>query len=195
MTGPILFVGLGNPGPRFHGTRHNVGFDVVEALSVHVGIPLRKPWFRAVRWAGPSSNPSRLAVALPQTFMNKSGDVVPWVRKRAGVPLERTVVVVDNMDLPPGEIRMKRRGGTAGHNGLKSVTAAVGGDDYPRVYVGVGRPAEGVGTIDHVLGRFGDGDRSLVDDAVTRIVPVLAAGADREIEQLISDVNARRRGG
>jgi PTH1 family peptidyl-tRNA hydrolase len=126
--------------------------------------------------------------------MNRSGAIVPWLLRKSRVPVDRMIVAVDNMDLAPGEVRMKRRGSTAGHNGLKSVSAAVGTDEYPRVYIGVGRPAEGTNTIDHVLGTFDDETRVLVDAAIERIVPVLARGAQYEdIQQLISRVNALRR--
>ena len=88
---------------------------------------------------------------------------------------------------------MKRRGSPASHNGLKSISEALGHDEYPRLYVGVGRPAADTDTITHVLGRFDDDDRALVDDALARAVPVLADSTDRDIQQLISEINARRR--
>jgi len=128
--------------------------------------------------------------------MNRSGAVIPWLVRKSGVPLDRVIIVVDNMDLPPGEIRMKRRGGTAGHNGLKSISAAVGSDEYPRLYIGVGRPAPDIDTISHVLGPFASENRAAVDRAIERVVPVLAAGAEYpDIQQVISRVNARRRHG
>jgi len=126
--------------------------------------------------------------------MNRSGAVIPYLLRKSAVSLERMIIAVDNMDLPPGEIRMKRRGGTAGHNGLKSISAAVGSDEYPRLYIGVGRPASPTDTITHVLGTFDSADRTAVDRAIERIVPVLAGGAEYEdIQQVISRINALRR--
>jgi peptidyl-tRNA hydrolase, PTH1 family len=192
VAGDVLIVGLGNPGPRFHATRHNVGFDLVEALSLFLGWRLRKPLFRPLRWGPPSVSPG-VGLAMPLTYMNRSGEVLPWLLRRTRVPLDRLIIAVDNMDLPPGEVRMKRRGGSAGHNGLKSVGAALAGDDYPRLYIGVGRPPSGESTVEHVLGSFDREDRRRVDAAIERILPVLADAATLETEQLISAVNARRR--
>lgn len=194
MGAPLLIVGLGNPGPKFSETRHNVGFDLIEALSVSVGCVLRRPALRPVEWCSPRRNSSRVGLAAPLTYMNRSGVVIPYLLRKSAVALERMIIVVDNMDLPPGEVRMKRRGGTAGHNGLKSISAAVGSDEYPRLYIGVGRPAAQTDTITHVLGAFDSTDRTAVDRAIERIVPVLAAGAeDEDIQQIISRVNALRR--
>lgn len=192
MSAPVLVLGLGNPGPRYHRTRHNVGFDLIEALSVYAGRSVRKPWFRPLRWTG-QTHP--LILAQPLTFMNRSGEVLPWLMDRSGVTADRVIVLVDNMDLPPGEVRMKKRGSTAGHNGLKSVSAAIGSDEYPRLYIGVGRPVAGIGTIEHVLGRFSEGERLSVDAAIDRVVPVLAGAPDIAIDQLISRINAVRRPG
>ncbi|MFW5828362.1 MAG: aminoacyl-tRNA hydrolase [Alkalispirochaeta sp.] len=194
MAAPLLVVGLGNPGPKFSHTRHNVGFDLIEALSVSVACTLRRPWLRPVEWCSPQRSSVRVGLAAPLTYMNRSGAVIPYLLKKSGVSLERMVIAVDNMDLPPGEIRMKRRGGTAGHNGLKSISATIGSDEYPRLYIGVGRPAAQTDTISHVLGAFDSADRIAVDRAIERVVPVLSAAAEYEdIQQLISRVNALRR--
>ena len=194
MAAPLLVVGLGNPGPKFSQTRHNVGFDLIEALSVSVGCVLRRPMLRPVEWCSPRRSSSGVGLAAPLTYMNRSGAVIPYLLRKSAVSLERMIIAVDNMDLPPGEIRMKRRGGTAGHNGLKSISAAVGSDEYPRLYIGVGRPAPQTDTITHVLGTFDSTDRTAVDRAIERIVPVLAGGAEYEdIQQVISRINALRR--
>lgn len=194
MAAPLLLVGLGNPGPKYSHTRHNVGFDLIEALSVSMACRLTRPLLRPVEWCDPRRVPSRVGLATPLTFMNRSGAVIPWLMRKSSVPPERLVIAVDNMDLPPGEVRMKRRGGTAGHNGLKSVSAAVGNDEYPRLYIGVGRPDPGEDTITHVLGSFDENQRALVDAAIARVVPVLSRAAEYEdIQQLISRVNAVRR--
>jgi PTH1 family peptidyl-tRNA hydrolase len=171
-----------------------VGFDLIEALSVSLNCTMKRPFLRPVEWSSPRRVDSLVGLAAPLTYMNRSGSVIPWLLRKSGVPAERMVIAVDNMDLAPGEVRMKRRGGTAGHNGLKSVSAAVGTDEYPRVYIGVGRPPAGKDTIEHVLGTFDEDHRLLVDAAIQRIVPVLAHGAEYEdIQQLISRVNALRR--
>lgn len=194
MKAPLLVVGLGNPGPKYSRTRHNVGFDLIEALSTSVECRLTRPFLRPVEWCDPRQTPWRVGVATPLTFMNRSGAVIPWLLRKSGIPLARMVVAVDNMDLPPGEVRMKQRGSTAGHNGLKSVSSAVGSDEYPRLYIGVGRPVSGEDTISHVLGTFDEAQRGAVDAAIERVVPVLSQAAEYDdIQQLISRVNAVRR--
>lgn len=192
LSAPFVLVGLGNPGPAYAGTRHNVGFDFLDRLTEHLGISWKSPWFRPLFLA---TSP-HLVCAKPQTFMNRSGSVLPYIRRRFSVEQDRICVIVDNMDLPPGEVRMKRRGGTSGHNGLKSVSEVLGSDDYPRVYIGIGRPAPGGDTVDHVLGRFPGDERLRVDAAMDRIVPVIGAagsGVESSLERLISAVNDRRR--
>jgi PTH1 family peptidyl-tRNA hydrolase len=174
-----LIVGLGNPGSRYRGTRHNVGFATTAALAEVWDLPKPKDRFRgllAEGRAGPGG--PRVAVLQPQTFMNDSGKSVGPARGALHVPLERLVVVYDEIDLPFGEIRAKLGGGTAGHNGIKSVARAVGGPDFNRVRVGVGRPD----TTDpeivsaHVLGKFTEPAAEVSDlvrrarDATERLV-------------------------
>lgn len=186
---PFLLVGLGNPGPAYERTRHNVGFDFVERLAQEASLRWESPWFRAVQIA---RSPS-LVLAKPQTFMNRSGAVFPYLLSRFRVPRNKICVVVDNMDLPVGEFRMKRRGGPAGHNGLRSVGRALQSNDYARLYIGVGRPAGGSDAVEHVLGRFSDHDRERVDAALMRVVPVfLDNQRDITMEQRVSLVNEHR---
>jgi PTH1 family peptidyl-tRNA hydrolase len=155
-----LIVGLGNPGSRYEGTPHNVGFDVARALIERwdLGEPRKK--FHGLLAegrisTGPSPGP-RVAVLLPQTFMNEAGRSAGPARGAARVDLDRVLVVHDEIDLPFGEIRTRLGGGLAGHNGLKSLRAELGSPDFQRVRVGVGRPD----TTDpeivsaHVLGKW-----------------------------------------
>ena len=136
-----LVVGLGNPGPRYERTRHSVGFRVAELLAARWG--LGKPRSRYAGLlsegrAGPGG--PRVAVLQPQTYMNESGRSVGPARGALKIPLERLLVIHDEIDLPFGEIRTRLGGGLAGHNGLRSVRDAVGSPDFMRVRVGVGRP-------------------------------------------------------
>jgi PTH1 family peptidyl-tRNA hydrolase len=152
-----LVVGLGNPGPEYARTRHNVGFAAVEALAERWGLPQPRRRFNGLLSegrAGPGG--PRVAVLLPQTYMNDAGRSVGPARGAYRLPLERLLVVHDEIDLPFGEIRVRLGGGLAGHNGLKSLRRELGGADFWRVRVGVGRP----NTTDpeivsgHVLSRF-----------------------------------------
>lgn len=186
---PLVVVGLGNPGPRYARTRHNVGFDLVDRLAERLGLRWRSPLFRPVMVARTGG----LILVKPLTFMNRSGTVFPYVLRRYRCSPDALCVVLDNMDLPAGEVRIKQRGGTAGHNGLKSVASVLGTDDYLRLYIGIGRPSEAGTTIDHVIGEFDPEQRIVVDRAIDRVAPVFEACSDYSREQLISTINERRR--
>ena len=152
-----LIVGLGNPGSRYEGTPHNVGFDVARALGDRWGLGKPRKKFNALLADGRTMpGGPRVAVLLPQTFMNASGAAAGPARGAFKVELDHVVAIQDEIDLPFGEIRTKLGGGLAGHNGLKSLRAGFGSPDFVRVRVGVGRPD----TTDpdlvsaHVLGKW-----------------------------------------
>jgi len=156
-----LIVGLGNPGREYEQTPHNIGFQVAEGLSARWGLPRAKKRFagliregRASRAAGRA--PICVAVLCPQTYMNDAGRSVGPARGSYKLSLERVIVVHDEIDIPFGEIRPRLGGGLAGHNGLKSIKRELGGSDFWRVRVGVGRPDSTDPEIvaSYVLGRF-----------------------------------------
>jgi peptidyl-tRNA hydrolase, PTH1 family len=157
--GPVdwLIVGLGNPGAEYAGTRHNVGFEIANVLASRWGLPKAKTKYRGLLTEGRTGvGGPRVAVLLPQTYMNDAGDSAGPARGAFHVPLDHVLVLHDEIDLPFGEIRTRLGGGLAGHNGLKSLKAGFGSADFARVRVGVGRPP----TTDpdrvaaYVLGRF-----------------------------------------
>jgi len=157
--GPVdwLIVGLGNPGAEYAGTRHNVGFEIANVLASRWGLPKAKTKYRGLLTEGRTGvGGPRVAVLLPQTYMNDAGDSAGPARGAFHVPLDHVLVLHDEIDLPFGEIRTRVGGGLAGHNGLKSLKAGFGSPDFARVRVGVGRPP----TTDpdrvaaYVLGRF-----------------------------------------
>src|SRR3954469_18693294 len=174
-----LVVGLGNPGNRYAATRHNVGFEVANALAARWDLPrARKKYAGAITEGRTGPGGPRVAVLLPQTYMNEAGRSVGPARGALRLPLERVLVIHDEIDLPFGEVRTRLGGGLAGHNGLKSVAAELGAKDFARVRVGVGRPDTTDPDIvaSYVLGKFSEPAadvRDLVDrarDAVERIV-------------------------
>ena len=158
--GPWLVVGLGNPGPRYEGTRHNAGALVLDRLVERAGDRFRGRRGTAdvaeTRLAG-----ERVVLAKPRSYMNESGPPVQGLVAFTKVPLDRLVVVHDELDLPLGAVKLKSGGGDAGHNGLKSVRRSLGSGDYVRVRVGVGRPQGRQDPADYVLETF---RRSEADD-------------------------------
>jgi PTH1 family peptidyl-tRNA hydrolase len=166
-----LIVGLGNPGSRYEGTPHNVGFDVARALIDRWGLGAPKQKFNGLFSEGRTeAGGPRVAVLLPQTFMNVAGDSAGPARGATRVELDHVLVLHDEIDLPFGDIRPRLGGGLAGHNGLKSLKAKLGSPDFHRVRIGVGRPdstdPELVSA--HVLGKWrqsADEVRDLVDRA------------------------------
>jgi PTH1 family peptidyl-tRNA hydrolase len=136
-----LVVGLGNPGPGYERTRHNVGFRVAQLLCARWELPrAREKWRAKVSEGRTGPGGPRVAVLLPRTYMNDSGRSVGPARGALKLPLERVLVIHDEIDLPFGEIRARLGGGLAGHNGLKSIRDELGSTDFMRVRVGVGRP-------------------------------------------------------
>ena len=165
-----LIVGLGNPGAEYDGTRHNIGFEVADELAERWGLPKPKAKYRGLLTEGRTGpGGPRVAILKPQTYMNDAGGSVGPARGAFKVPLDRVLVIHDEIDLPFGEIRTRTGGGLAGHNGLKSLKAGLGSADFARIRIGVGRPP----TTDpdlvaaYVLGRFReprDEVRKLIDD-------------------------------
>ncbi|HSZ13159.1 MAG TPA: aminoacyl-tRNA hydrolase [Solirubrobacteraceae bacterium] len=160
-----MIVGLGNPGREYAGTRHNVGFAAAEALVQRWDLGRAKDRFRGriaegrVRTGAPGAPTPRVAVLCPQTYMNDAGRSVGPARGALKLPLERVLAVHDEIDLPFGDVRTRLGGGLAGHNGLKSLKRELGGADFMRVRVGVGRPDTTDPEIVSawVLGRFSEG--------------------------------------
>jgi peptidyl-tRNA hydrolase, PTH1 family len=198
-----LIVGLGNPGREYARTPHNVGFMVAEALAERWELPRPRARFRGLVAEGRAQGvtaqrpggvtegreavgaPVRVAVLWPQTYMNEAGCSVGPARGSYKLPLERVLVVHDEIDLPFGEIRTRLGGGLAGHNGLKSLKRELGGADFRRVRVGVGRPSSTDPEIvsAHVLGRFRESPeqvRELVEGACHEVERTIGGGVQDE---------------
>ena len=165
---PILIVGLGNPGQQYERTRHNVGF-----ITVRHFVPEDPTWRKehnALTYAGRLAG-HKVIYALPQTFMNNSGDAVRALMAFYKIPLDNLVVIHDDMDLKLGTFREKVGGGSAGHNGIKSIDAAVGAD-YRRIRIGIGHPRDfdlKMDPADWVLGKFSDEELKQIEGVIQEI--------------------------
>ncbi len=153
-TPDLVVVGLGNPGARYDGTRHNAGFAVADRVAARLGGAFAPAGAAGLVAAG-EWHGKRVAVVKPQAFMNRSGAAVEAVLRRAGVDAGRLVVVTDDLALPVGTLRMKPKGGAGGHNGLADIADALGGTEWPRLRVGVGSDFAPGTQVDFVLARFG----------------------------------------
>lgn len=174
-----LVVGLGNPGPDYAATRHNVGADAVRLLADREHRPLAVNKRVRCEIAEVRLGDTPAVLAVPTSFMNRSGDPVQSAARWFKVPVERTVVLHDELDLPVGALKLKRGGGHAGHNGLKDVDRALGSREYLRVRIGVGRPPGRMPARDHVLRRFPAAERETID--------VVLADAGDAVEQLLAE--------
>ncbi len=163
----FLIVGLGNPGARYRGTRHNAGAALVEAVSRAHGVSLGQSRHRSFVGEGFLGG-RRCLFALPQTYMNLSGLAVADLVAFSEVPLSRLLVVHDDLDLPLGAIRLREGGGSGGHRGVRSIMESVGSGDFLRLKVGIGRPPEGRPAEGYVLEPFTPGERESVARALAR---------------------------
>ena len=193
-----LVVGLGNPGARYAGTRHNVGEEVVRLLAERRGETLKGGRDNALvaetRFDGPGgANDERVALAFPITYMNESGRAVgAMVRRYRIESVDRLVVVHDELDLAPGDLKLKAGGGLAGHNGLRSITDHVRSRDYLRVRIGVGKPdSKHVGRV-HVLNPFPKRQRELIDVVVAEAADAVEMIVERGLDTAMQRYNARR---
>jgi peptidyl-tRNA hydrolase, PTH1 family len=193
---PFLLLGLGNPGPEYARTRHNVGFDAVDAIAEITECRVSRSFFRPllvgkVQSFAPLFSP--LVLAKPLTYMNRSGDVLPWLQRKYRLTPDRICVIVDNMDLPSGEVRMKLKGGPSSHNGLRSVAAVLETTEFPRIYIGIGRPTDGQGIVDHVLGSFSTEESIATARAIRRLAALFHQPPFETVQQLVSAINEKRR--
>ncbi|KUO96604.1 aminoacyl-tRNA hydrolase [Ferroacidibacillus organovorans] len=170
-----LIVGLGNPGKEYAKTRHNVGFWCVEAwLKTLSGVREKGKWDAQIVETNVRTEP--VILMRPQTFMNRSGLSVARAVREKGLDPERDLLVIyDDMDLPAGALRLREKGSSGGHNGIKSIIQELGTQNFARIRVGIGRPEPGILVIDHVLHAFSRDDRIRVEAAVDRAVEAAQA--------------------
>ena len=181
----LLFVGLGNPGAKYAGNRHNVGFMAVDAIAKRHGLPPWRRRFQGVATEG-SIGGTRVHLLLPGTFMNESGRAVSEAMHFYKTPLSDVVVFHDELDLPASKVRVKLGGGIAGHNGLRSITEHAG-NDYRRVRIGIGHPGKDQ-VLNYVLNDFAKSERPWVEtliDIMADNAELLARGEDSSFQNKV----------
>jgi peptidyl-tRNA hydrolase, PTH1 family len=185
-----LIVGLGNPGPQYARTRHNVGFQVVERFAQKHNFTSRKMQFNAVVISGAFAD-EKLILARPLTFMNDSGRAVGPLLRWLKLELSDLLVVYDELDLPLGKIRLRPSGGTAGHNGMKSIAQHLGSEQFARMRIGIGRPTHGDG-VNFLLSDFTRDEMPIVNDMVDRAVNALEVFIQHGLTTAMNQFNAER---
>ena len=183
-----LIVGLGNPGLAYRHNRHNVGFMVADALADKLEIPLKRVKFKAQIGNGKLGD-IPVIIAKPLTFMNNSGEAVAPLVRYFKVPLERLLVIHDDMDLPLGTLRMRPSGGSAGHNGMLSIFDKLGTNAIPRLRVGIGRPPGRMDPADYVLQDFPKSDEELLKMVIAQACEAALAFITTGLEKAMNTYN------
>ena len=167
-----LIVGLGNPGKQYEGTRHNIGFDVIDRLMNQEQLTMTDDKFKAdfTKWHHPNGP---VILVKPYTYMNLSGEAVLPLATYFGISMDDILVVYDDLDLEPGKLRLKTKGSAGGHNGMKNIIQLFGSQEIKRLKIGIGRPEPGWKVVDHVLAPFNSIDRQAIDQAIDQATIIM----------------------
>lgn len=177
-----LIVGLGNPESEYSKTRHNMGFNVINELSKKYNIPVEKSKFKGLYGTGIIEN-EKVALLKPQTFMNLSGESLIEIVNFYKIPLENIIIIYDDIDIEPGNIRIRKSGSAGTHNGMKSIIEHLGTTEFSRIRVGIGKPAEHIDMITHVIGGVSKSDLETLQIGVEK-------ARDAVIEILKNDISS-----
>jgi peptidyl-tRNA hydrolase, PTH1 family len=187
---PELIVGLGNPEPKYDNTRHNIGFAVVDELAKVWQMPLKEnKRFQGLFSEGVTPGGQKVRLLKPLTYMNRSGQSVRAVTDWYKVEPRSVLVIYDDMDLPVGRLRMRLSGSAGGHNGMKSIIAHLGSQDFPRLRLGIGKSDGEKGTISHVLGKFAPEEFKAMDEILYISLKAIELGLKEGIEQSMNRYN------
>lgn len=189
----FLIVGLGNPGRQYEHTRHNVGFDVMDAIAEKYNISISEKKHKALCGKG-VINGVKVVLAKPQTFMNLSGESVESLLSYYKLdPEEEMLVIYDDISLAPGNLRIRKKGSAGGHNGIKNIIAQTGTQNFLRIKVGVGEKPKGWDLADYVLGRFDKDDRAAVEEAIGHAVLAVELMLQGEVDAAMNEFNAKKK--
>jgi PTH1 family peptidyl-tRNA hydrolase len=183
-------VGLGNPGRRYSGTRHNVGFALVKKTAKEWKVKLRKKIFFS-KAGEVERKEDKILLALPQTYMNKSGLAVKKILQGRDIKPEHIVVVYDDLDIPLGEIRIRKRGGPGSHKGMSSIVEEIGTEAFPRIRIGLGPLPDGEDAVDYVLSSFDKAEESSLEEGLKKAREALEMILSGEVERAMNTYNHR----
>lgn len=185
-----LVAGLGNPGGKYEGTRHNIGFMVVQHLAERCGVSVKKKGHQGVYGVGRCAG-REVTLLLPQTYMNLSGVSVGSASKSLGVSPGDLIVVHDDIDLPFGALKIRFGGGHGGHNGIRNIREVLGSGEFVRIKVGVGRPQGGGDVADYVLSAFSGAERKLLENVLAAAAMAVEAVLERGATLAMNEFNNR----
>ena len=189
-----LIVGLGNPGDRYKDSRHNVGFKCIDHMARAWGIEVGERRPKVVLGKGQVAHPDvqdRLSVVLakPRTYMNNSGEGIAYLLTRFAATPQDVVIIYDEMDLPPGKIRVRPEGSAGGHNGVRSIISTLSTQDFPRVRVGIGKPPPELDGMSYVLGAFPPDEKLVIEEAVRTVADVVLCLIQEGVEKAMNRYN------
>ena len=187
-----LIVGLGNIGKEYDGTRHNIGFEVIDYLSAKKGITVKKKEQNGLTGVYHEFG-EKILLAKPTTYMNNSGLCVAGLVNFYQVPPENLLVIYDDIDLATGDVRIRQRGSAGTHNGMRSIIQHLGSQDFPRIRIGTGRPKEGADLVNFVLGRFAKSELPLMENAVTEAARGIDYFVKDGVDLAMNQVNIRKK--
>lgn len=185
-----LFIGLGNPGPNYELTRHNIGFLAIDRLEDELGIPVNKSKFKALYGEGTYKG-EKVVLLKPMTYMNLSGDALSQAMAWYKPDLEDIFVIYDDMDTPLGRMRLRTKGSAGGHNGIKSIIQHLGTQEFNRIRLGVGRPHPGTDVIKHVLTNFRKEEMEDVEKVVLNMKSVIDCILDEGFTKAMNKFNTK----
>ncbi|OON97533.1 MAG: aminoacyl-tRNA hydrolase [Epulopiscium sp. Nele67-Bin005] len=187
-----LIVGLGNMGIKYSKTRHNIGFEVVDYIAQEHGISLSKNKFKAIIGDG-KINGESVIIMKPQTYMNLSGEAIAPCMAWHKLTKEDIIIIYDDVSLEVGDVRIKKSGSAGGHNGIKSIIAHVGSQDFPRIKVGVGQKPQGWDLADHVLGKFSFAEQDILKEKFPLINEATESFVTKNIDVTMNNYNSKIR--